>query len=321
MSKNFIEFTGENCDLYRVYFEDIESLKINGMDYKDFIKLKEKKVCSYKLVTYKPIMVKEYFSNFKNCYPRFYNYMDFTHLKICYGNRKYFYGVNWIGDNDYYSYGQDVLKFGDKWIYVGRKNRKTTFFKTYEFEILVKLKLGLSFGSKLTLKDIEKIESFSFNHNDFFEVNDDHYEDLSKLINLKELYISNYLEGMDYIKVAKACKKVEKLFIEDIEFRDTTILDCFANLKECYMEEYLVEDKSVFKHPLMRKKEYEHGEKSEYESYEDITIRDYEFAKRELNIYLKKKFINKKEYKRYLNCIERRLSQLRTRNLKYRRKR
>ena len=226
--ERYIEFVGENLDVYRIPDSYIVSFTINGLDYKDFIKGKEKKIYSYKLIT------KESIRSFLTCKCSApYIWRDFVSLYI-YTNKEYKYEIEWLGENELYSYAQDIRRNDGLWVYTHDMSLKPSYFKTCEIELLIKEKLNMHFNDILTKEDISKVDKLYIDEYRIRYLNSDHYEDIEKLYNLEELEIDFCYVQLDINRLRN--NNLKKLWLRGYNKKKIKKINGLENLEKVYYE-------------------------------------------------------------------------------------
>ena len=224
--KCYIEFVSENLDVYRIPDSYIVSFTINGLDYKDFIKEKEKKIYSYKLITKDPIRT------FLTCdCSAIYKWRDFVWLYI-YTNKESKYEIEWPGENELYSYAQDIRRNDDLWVYTHDMSLKTSYFKTYEIELLVKEKLNMHYNDILTKDDLSKVDRLYIDEYRIRNLNTNHYDDIEKLYNLEELEIDCCYLKLDINRLKNS--SIKKLWLRGYKKKKIKKINGLPNLEKVY---------------------------------------------------------------------------------------
>ena len=238
MAKEFLLFGGENCDSYRINFENIISFKINGIDFKDLKNKKIENVNTYELITNTPFLKSARHDVFY--FPLPYDYNDFTSFMICYIDKKIYYRLRWRNTYDYRCINQSIEKINEGWKYTYNYHYKSKYFLLSNFELMVKQALGVNNFAGLTEDKIKNMEELYISFEKCLFTNsqyNDFLKDLAKLENLKVLCIDFYdcfLNETKWLKgIAKVCPNLKILDLNG--YYDPKIVDYFPNLKRCFM--------------------------------------------------------------------------------------
>ena len=108
-----LEFTGENCDRYVLFPRQIERFTIDGMDFKEFLRLGRKTFDRYELTLREPILLEIFPKTpFDGVFLPLYDYQDFVDLTVFLSGRKYSFDDIWTGGSGDWTLAQSATRKG-----------------------------------------------------------------------------------------------------------------------------------------------------------------------------------------------------------------
>ena len=236
-----LEFTGENCDRYVVFPRQIERFTIDGMDFKEFLRLGRKTFDRYELTLREPILLEIFPKTpFDGVFLPLYDYQDFVDLTVFLSGRKYSFDDIWTGGSGDWTLAQSATRKGDFFVYSFDRNRRPSYFSAPETEVYVMQHLHLPQDGTVTAADAEKVECLIFSDEYFYDISEAVYSDLKKLKNLKEIIFSRFVPDsvcrQEILRLAECCPNVESISVDDYFSADPRELAAFPRLRHIFAE-------------------------------------------------------------------------------------